>query len=235
MRLDKALADAGHGTRSELKSAIRQGRVTVDGQVVKDSACAVSPEIQTVLLDGMDIDWQPFYTLMLHKPSGVVSSTDEPGEITVLDILPARWKRVGLFPVGRLDKDTTGLLLLTNDGALAHRLTSPNRHTEKKYAVTVEGILTQEHVRMFSEGVRLGDGTLCRPAGLEILAAQEGQSTALVTLREGKYHQIKRMIAACGGHVTGLHRFSVKGLELDEGLKLGDWRKLTNDELNMLA
>ena len=233
MRLDKALADTGQGTRSDVRALIRQGRVTVDGQAVREPALHVSPAEQAIFLDGRDIDWQPSYTLMLHKPEGVVSSTDEPGQRTVLDLLSPRFRRLGLFPVGRLDKDTTGLLLLTSDGALAHRLMSPVHHVKKRYAVTVAGALTPAHIRRFAEGVTLADGTRCRPAVLEVVASGEN-SEGIVILREGKYHQIKRMMAACGLHVLALHRLSVGALKLDTALLPGDWRKLTSEELLVL-
>lgn len=232
MRLDKALVHAGQGSRSEMRGAVRAGRVTADGMVVTDPARAVFPEQgQTICLDGTDIGWKPFYTLMMHKPAGVVSSTSEPGLVTVVDLLPPVWKRRGLFPVGRLDRDTTGLLLLTTDGALSHSLMSPERDVGKRYFVTVETPLRAEMADAFARGVTLGDGTVCRPAGLEIVSPTE----AVVTLREGKYHQVKRMMAACGCPVIALHRQSVGALPLDPELVPGGFRELSEAELASLT
>ena len=222
MRLDKAIGHAGHGSRRDIAAWAKAGRICVDGVVCKNAAVAVDPLTQSVTLDGQDIDYQEFYHIILHKPQGYVSSTEDPRDKTVLELLDERHRRMAPFPVGRLDKDSTGLLLLTTDGALAHRLLAPSKHVDKVYYVTVDGLLRPDMVGRFAVGVTLGDGTLCRPAGLEILSLTE----ARVTLREGKYHQIKRMMAACGVTVTALHRHSMGSLMLPEDLEPGAWRRV---------
>lgn len=226
MRLDRILAEAGWGSRKDMQTAIRRGRVTVNGTAETRPEKNADPRLDSVLIDGEDIDWRERYYIMMNKPLGVVSSTDEPGERTVIDLLPERYISMGLFPAGRLDKDATGLLLLTNDGALAHKWLSPKNHVDKRYIVTVEGMISQETVRSFVEGVVLGDGTACLPAKLEILEERK----ALVTLREGKYHQIKRMMAANGCHVTAIHRISMGPLQLDDSLDYGGWKRIEKPE-----
>ena len=226
-RLDKLLADSGTVSRSEAKLLLRAGRVTVDGVVVRDAAEKYDPETATVCVDGEVLSCNARRYLMLYKPGGILSATEDARQPTVLDLLPAQLRRQGLFPVGRLDKDTTGLLLLTNDGAFAHRVISPKQHVPKVYLATVEGSLEPSDVAAFAEGLTLADGTVCLPARLEILRPDLGQ----VTVFEGKYHQVKRMFAARGKHVTALHRVSVGGLELDAALTPGDFRELTGAEL----
>ncbi len=229
-RLDKALADSGRWTRREARLLVRAGRVTVDGV----TACAADEKVGAqacIRVDGETLpSGAPVY-LMLHKPQGVVSATEDGREQTVLALLPDRYRRMGLFPVGRLDKDTEGLLLLTNDGALAHRLLAPRRHVDKTYFVRVEGTLDAADQAAFASGLSLRDGLVCMPAELEILQPPE---TALVTLREGKYHQIKRMMAARGKPVRYLKRLRMGPLTLDEHLSPGAWRELTEGEKNAL-
>ena len=231
-RLDKILAGTGHWSRREVKDLVRAGRVTVNGAV------AGSPEHKydrlglDLRVDGAPIGAEKFVYLMLHKPGGVLSATEDPKQSTVVDLLPEYLRRVGLFPVGRLDKDTEGLLLLTNDGPLGHRLLAPGRHVDKVYFVRVEGTLTAEDAAAFAAGMTLGDGLRCMPAGLERLPEPD---TALVTLREGKYHQIKRMLACRGKPVRYLKRLSMGPLRLDEDLGPGEWRELTAEEIQALT
>lgn len=222
MRLDKALTHAGHGSRREMHAAIRAGRVTVDGLSAVGPDRAVEPDVHAILLDGVDIDWQPFYDLILNKPAGVVSSTDDPRDKTVLDLLPARYRRMELFPVGRLDKDATGLILLTNDGQTAHRLLSPKHHVPKKYLVTVDKDLDDSAADNFSKGIILMDGSVCKPAKLVIYS----KNIALITLFEGKFHQIKRMMAICGYAVEAIHRLSIGGITLPEILEPSDFQRI---------
>lgn len=229
-RLDKILANTGRWSRKEARELVRAGRVTVNGVV------AVSPEekwdpVAQFLVDGMPVSGERLVYLMLHKPAGLVSATEDPRQPTVLELLPEHLKRVGLFPAGRLDKDTEGLLLLTNDGEMAHRLLSPRRHVDKTYFVRVEGALDAADTAAFSAGMTLGDGLVCMPAGLELL---EEANTAIVTLREGKYHQIKRMLASRGKPVRYLKRLTMGPLSLDPALKRGEWRPLTGEELAAL-
>ena len=224
-RLDKRLAATGRWSRKEARELIRAGRVRVDGAVCR------SPEEKTaeeaaVTVDGVEVGpWGPVY-LMLNKPAGVVSSTDEPGERTVLDLLGEAYQNIGLFPAGRLDKDTEGLLLLTNDGPLAHRLLSPRRHVDKVYYVETKGALDEGDAEAVRRGVVLGDGYACLPGELELLPG----GGAYITLREGKYHQVKRMLAARGKPVTYLKRVRFGPLALDESLPKGGWRPLTERE-----
>ena len=226
MRLDKAIAHAGHGSRREAALWIRDGLAAVDGVVTRGPEAAVEPLKQRVTLRGGDIDYAPHYHIMMNKPAGYISSTDDPREHTVMELLDDRRRRLGLFPVGRLDKDATGLLLLTTDGGLGHSLLSPARHVDKEYLVAVEGILTLGMVDRFTQGITLADGEVCRPASLELMTPHTGR----VILREGKYHQIKRMMAALGAHVTAIHRVRMGSLHLDETLSSGQWRVLTDSE-----
>lgn len=225
-RLDKRLAATGRWSRKEARDLIRAGRVEAGGQVCRAPEQKVE-DSASILVDGAPIDGEKLVYLMLHKPAGVVSSTDEPGERTVLDLLPEEFQNRGLFPAGRLDKDTEGLLLLTNDGPLAHRLLSPRHHVDKVYYVEVEGTLDETDVEAAALGVELADGYTCQPAGLKVL---NGGGRAYITLREGKYHQIKRMMAARGKRVIYLKRVAFGPLWLDETLPKGAWRRLTEEE-----
>lgn len=226
-RLDKLLADSGTVSRSEARNLVRAGRVTVDGAVARSVAEKYEPETAMVCVDGAVLSCSARRYLMLYKPEGLLSATEDRRQPTVLDLLPPPLQRQGLFPVGRLDKDTTGLLLLTNDGDFAHRVISPKQRVPKVYQAQVEGSLSPADVQAFAEGLILGDGTRCLPARLEILAPDLGQ----VTVYEGKYHQVKRMFAARGAHVLRLHRQSVGGLHLDPALEPGGFRELRPGEL----
>ncbi len=227
-RLDKILSTAGYGRR-EAKTRIVQGRVTVNGGTVTAPEAKFGPDA-AVAVDGAVLARGHVY-LMMNKPSGVVSATEDARERTVLDLLDEPLRRRGLFPVGRLDKDTTGLLLLTDDGDLAHALTSPRRHAEKVYEVTVSGTLTEADQTALAAGLTLGDGLVCRPAELVLTRRPE---VGLLTLREGKYHQVKRMMACLGKPVTALKRIAMGGVALDETLEPGQWRALTPGERSIL-
>ena len=216
-RLDKIIAGTGKYSRREVKELVRQGRV-----VDADAAC--------LLVDGQSLDCRRYTYLMLHKPAGVLSARVDGRQQTVLDLLPPELRKRDLSPVGRLDKDTEGLLLLTNHGELTHRLLSPRYHVDKVYYARVEGVLTAADTAAFAGGMVLADGLECLPAGLELLSPQE----ALVTLREGKFHQVKRMLAACGKPVTYLKRLSMGPLRLDEGLAPGAFRPLAEGEIHTL-
>lgn len=224
-RLDKILANTGRWSRKEAHELIRAGRVKVEGEV-KLRREEKFPESALLEVDGETISGQRLVYLMLNKPAGLVSATDDPREATVLSLLPEHLRRIGLFPAGRLDKDTVGLLLLTNDGPLAHGLLSPRRHVDKTYLVRVNGVLDEEDEAAFQAGMTLADGLQCLPARLE----RRSDNEALVTLREGKYHQIKRMCAARGKPVTFLKRLTFGSLVLDESLEEGAWRPLTEAE-----
>ena len=230
-RLDKILASTGRWSRREVKELVRAGRVTVNGTAARSPEEKYRREDLTLLVDGKSVLCERYTYLMLHKPAGLVSATEDPRQATVLDLLPEHLRKIGLFPAGRLDRDTEGLLLLTNDGALAHDLLSPRKHVDKTYFVRVEGRLDQSDAEAFQSGMTLGDGLVCLPAGLALLEAPD---EALVTLREGKYHQIKRMLAARGKPVRYLKRLAMRPLALDQTLEKGQWRPLEEEELTQL-
>lgn len=226
-RVDKLLGSTGRWSRREVKDLIRQGRAAADGRTVARPEEKVDPGTVRLTVDGEAVDCSPYVYVMLHKPAGILSATVDACQPTVLDLLPEELRRRDLFPVGRLDKDTTGLLLLTDDGPLAHRLLSPRRHVDKVYLAEVDGRVELGDVRALEAGMVLAGGLRCLPAGLEPLG--DG-STCLVTLREGKYHQVKRMLAARGKPVISLHRLSMGPLTLDKTLKPGEWRFLRPQE-----
>ena len=232
MRLDKFLADMNAGTRSELKRDIRKGLVTVGGSVVKDPGKNVEPLTDEVCYRGRKIKYETFVYYMLNKPAGLISATDDKRMKTVIDILPDDRRR-DLFPVGRLDKDTEGLLLITNDGELAHRLLSPKHHVDKKYYARIRGVVTCEDALAFARGMTLADFT-CMPADLVIEKSGE-ISEVLVTVREGKFHQIKRMFEALDKEVIYLKRLEMGSLILDAELAPGEFRRLTEEELRNLC
>lgn len=227
-RLDKLLAATGRWSRREVKGLVKAGRVLVDGVPAAAPEQKLDPDRSRVLVDGEEAVFREFTYVMLNKPAGVLSATEDARQETVLDLLPPELRRRGLFPVGRLDKDSEGLLLLTNDGDLAHRLLSPKYHVDKVYYIRTDAPLTEEDRAAFAGGVLLADGTECLPAGLELLG--DGRE-ALVTLHEGKFHQIKRMIASRGAAVCRLKRLSMGTLVLDEGLCPGGFRLLTEEEV----
>ena len=222
MRLDKLLGDMGIASRSELKQMIKRGRVTVDGRAVTAPETKVDSEGSSIALDGEELRYKSFRYYMMDKPAGVLSATEDGRQKTVLDLVSPEMRRMGLFPVGRLDKDTSGLLLLTNDGDFAHRVISPKSGIEKRYYARVEGKLDETDREAFRQGLILGDGTECLPAKLELL----GEGECLVTVMEGKYHQVKRMLASRGAPVKQLRRLSIGGLVLGNELTAGSWREL---------
>ena len=225
LRLDRMLVTLGKGSRSEMQKAIRGGRVRVNGDVQRDPSAQVAEDAE-ILLNGEKLDTRLTRHVMLHKPAGLLTAARDKKQPTVMDLLPAEYAAIGCMPVGRLDKDTEGLLLLTDDGELAHRLLSPKYHVDKRYFARVDGPLDQADVDAFAAGMTLGDGLMCLPAGLEPLA----EGTCIVTLREGKFHQVKRMLAARGAPVLYLKRLSMGPLTLDAELPIGGWRELTAEE-----
>lgn len=224
MRLDKLLGLLGVATRSESKALLKAGRVRVNGERVRDGAFSV-PDAAEITLDGQPLDIRVDRWVMFHKPLGVLTAAEDRRQTTVMDLLPPVYRSLGCMPVGRLDKDTTGLLLLTTDGELAHRLISPGRHVDKVYDARVAGELTQADADAFAAGIALKDFTAL-PARLEILAPNVGR----VTVREGKYHQVRRMFGALGKPVEELKRLRFGPLALDEALSPGDYRELTKEE-----
>ena len=237
MRLDKFLVACAVGSRTEVKNFLKAGRVTVNGKKEKSAKLQIDEERDEILFDGQVLEYEEFVYYMMNKPKGVISATEDPKHRTVLDLLDDIAQSKEVFPVGRLDIDTHGLLLLTNDGQLAHALLSPKRHVDKTYQAQVKGIMAQEDVEIFADGIPLKDFT-CQPAKLEILStdAEKNQSQIRVTIAEGKFHQVKRMVAYCGKEVVDLQRLTMGTLVLDENLERGEWRRLTKEELeNLLA
>lgn len=227
-RIDKLLASTGRWSRQEAKALIKAGRVLVDGIPAGRGEQKADPSVSRILVDGADLGWQAHTYVMLNKPAGVLTATEDARQRTVLDLLPEDLRRRGLFPVGRLDKDTEGLLLLTDDGELAHRLLSPKKHVDKVYYARLDQPLAPADCAAFEEGVVLADGARCRPALLQLLG--DGRE-ALITLREGKFHQVKRMTASRGAAVVYLKRLSMGPLALDEALTPGSFRYLTAEEV----
>ena len=234
MRLDKYLCETGFGTRSQVKDLLKKGQVMVNGEVVKKPELKINETTDQILCQGKKASYQKNIYLMLHKPAGVVSATEDNREKTVLDLVRPEDRKNGLFPVGRLDKDTEGLLLLTDDGELAHRLLSPKKHVDKTYYAKIDGQVTEEHVKQFREGLDIGDEKKTLPAVLTILLSGP-VSEIEVTIHEGRFHQIKRMFEAVGCKVTYLKRLSMGSLVLDETLPLEEYRPLTEAELEGLT
>lgn len=232
LRLDKYLADMGIGTRSEIKLWIRKGRVKVNGQLCTKPENKVSIQTDEILFDDAKVNYIDYVYYMLHKPAGVVSATMDNVSKTVLDLIHDK-KGKDLFPVGRLDKDTEGLLLITNDGDLAHQLLSPKKHVDKLYYAKINGKVTIDDQKKFSEGIDIGEEKITLPAKLKILKSDQ-MSEIELTIQEGKFHQVKRMFEAVGKEVIYLKRMSMGGLYLDPELTPGEYRELTAEEINYL-
>ena len=254
MRLDKFLSDMNRGTRKELKEKIKKGSVTVNGQACSDPGQAVT-DTDEIVFDGKIVKYYKYEYYMMNKPWGVITATEDHRQKTVLDILGSD-RRKDLFPVGRLDKDTVGLLLITNDGKLSHRLLSPKKHVDKEYYALIDGKITEKEIAAFKKGVRIEDDFTALPAELELLTyrnkavendflclrkskapksdLQDGVSEIRVTIREGKFHQIKKMFHACGKEVIWLKRIRMGKLVLDSDLKEGEYRRLTEKESALL-
>ena len=231
-RLDKYITSRGTLSRKEVQKLIKSGAVTVSGEVCRQTDRKVG-ESDAVCVNGQAVDTEKFIYIMMNKPAGVVSATEDKRDKTVLDILPEEFKRPGLFPAGRLDKDTEGLLIITNDGDLAHRMLSPKKHVEKQYVAELDGEITEETVRKFENGIVLVDGTKCMPAKLKN-GLNNDKNVGIVTICEGKFHQVKRMFAACGLKVVHLQRISIGNLYLDGKLPIGCCKSLTNLEINQI-
>lgn len=251
LRLDKFLADMGVGTRSEVKKLLKYGFITINGQKAKDPAEKVDPEKDKITFKNQEITYQKYFYYMLNKPAGCVSATRDGLSETVIEFLKNEPTR-DLFPVGRLDKDTEGFLLITNDGMLAHNLLSPKKHVDKTYYAFVDHELTSDEIQQFSKGIDIGDETPTLPAGLEEMSNEDAQnilkdatksamedfyfkSAYKVTLKEGRYHQIKRMFEHFGSKVTYLKRVSMGALKLDKNLLPGEYRQLTEKEIETLS
>lgn len=235
MRLDKYLSECTEKTRSQVKALVKKGLVTVDGVPAKSPDMKIDETSSAVTMDGKTLSYEKYVYYMLNKPEGYVSATNDNLHKTVIDLLSGENTR-DLFPVGRLDIDTVGLLLITNDGALSHDLLSPAKHVAKTYEAILDGIVTDEDITMFKTGVDIGEEKLCKPATLKVVDIDEnkGHSRVHITITEGKFHQIKRMANAIGMDVLFLKRLSMGSLVLDPALAPGEYRRLTEDELNSL-
>lgn len=235
MRLDKFLVVCAVGSRTEVKNFLKAGRVTVNGKKEKSAKLQINEETDEICFDGQKLEYEEFVYYMMNKPQGVISATEDPKHKTVLDLLDDYARAKEVFPVGRLDIDTHGLLLLTNDGKLAHALLSPKHHVDKTYLAQINGVMTDADVETFAQGVPLKDFT-CQPAKLELVSVdtEKEESLVRVTIAEGKFHQVKRMVAYCGKEVVDLQRLTMGTLTLDEDLKRGVWRRLSKEELEGL-
>ncbi|MCL2365638.1 MAG: rRNA pseudouridine synthase [Oscillospiraceae bacterium] len=221
IRLDKLISDSGMYTRNESHVLVKSGRVSIAGCIAISPTEKVDPDIHEVKIDHKQLVYRKFVYIMMNKPQGFVSATEDRHEQTVIALLDEKYQKLGLFPAGRLDKDTEGFLLLTNDGDFAHRITSPNKHINKQYFAQIDGDVTDADIDLFSKGLKLADGTFCRPSVLE-----RTDGGVYLTLSEGKYHQVKRMLAAIGKPVKYLKRISIGGLMLDDALKPGQYKEI---------
>ena len=230
IRLDKYLADMGIGTRSRIKKEIRSGQVIVNGKPICRPELKINTDQDEVLFQGEPVTYEEYEYYMLNKPAGVISAASDRQETTVVDLIKDR-KRDDLFPVGRLDKDTEGLLIITNNGELAHRLLSPKKHVDKVYFAKVKGIVTEDDIECFAQGLDIGDEKPTLPAELVICSSDE-ISGILLTIREGRFHQVKRMFQAVGKEVVYLKRLRMGPVTLDDSLKPGEYRRLTEEEVD---
>ena len=235
LRLDKFLWETGFGTRSQGKEMLKNGPVTGKGVAAKKPEQKIDEHKDQITCQGKIASYEKYVYYMLHKPAGVLSATEDKREKTVLDLLKSEDRRDGIFPVGRLDKDTEGFLLLTDDGDLAHRLLSPRKHVDKTYYAKIAGSVTEAHIERFREGLDIGDEKKTLPAMLEILASEPETSEIRITIHEGRFHQVKRMFEAVGCKVTYLKRLSMGAVALDETLAPGDYRPLNEKERELLG
>lgn len=233
-RLDKILGNLGYGSRKEVKASCKNGEVVVDGEVIKDSATKIDPETAIIEVNGERVMYRKYIYLLLNKPAGVVSATFDNYDETVIDLLDPEYQVFEPFPVGRLDKDTVGFLLLTNDGALNHKLISPKNHVDKVYYAEIDKPVDERDIESFKKGIVIDDGYKCMPGNLEIISSTEDGSEVLVTIQEGKFHQVKRMFEALDKSVVYLKRVKFGPMELDETLEEGEYRELTQAEIDIL-
>jgi 16S rRNA pseudouridine516 synthase len=233
LRIDKMLANLGYGSRKEVKQLLKGGSIKVNDEIVKNAKVQIDPEKDTVTLNDEVIEYKEFIYLIMNKPQGVISATEDGIEKTVIDLLEMDDAVYSPFPVGRLDKDTEGLLVITNDGQLAHQLLSPKKHVPKTYFAVIDREVTEEDIQAFGQGVTLDDGYVTKPGELKIIKSGI-QSDIELTITEGKFHQVKRMFEAVGKRVVYLQRISMGPLKLDESLELGEYRDLTDKEVDQL-
>ena len=233
-RLDKVLSNLGYGSRKEIKGIVKKKLVEIDGVIATDSAMQLDPEKAVIKVDGEIVKYRKYIYLMMNKPDGVVSATFDNYDETVIDLLEVDYQVFDPFPVGRLDKDTVGLLLLTNDGELNHRLISPKYHVDKVYYAQINKSVNEEDVKAFEKGIVLDDGYECMPARLEIISSDDDGAEVYVTIQEGKFHQVKRMFESREKSVVYLRRIKFGSLVIDENLEEGEYRELTEEELSYL-
>lgn len=233
-RLDRVLGNMGVGTRKEIKLMAKKGRITINGSVVKDSGVHINTDSDVVEVDGVRVQYREYIYLLMNKPAGLVSATEDAREETVVSLLEPEDAVFDVFPVGRLDKDTEGLLVLTNDGRLAHEVLSPKHHVPKTYYARIQGVVNNENVKAFSAGIELEDGYVCLPGDLTILGQENGSSEIELTIYEGKFHQVKRMFEAVGKPVTYLKRIRMGNLTLDDNLVPGTYREMDEEDLSLL-
>ncbi len=232
-RIDKILASQGTLSRRDVKDIIKKGRVTLNGTVLKDSGAKVDLNVDVVAVDGEIVTLKKHIYIMMNKPQGVVSASDSETDKTVVDLVPPELYRKGLFPAGRLDKDTTGFVLITDDGDFAHKILSPKNHIFKTYLARLDHTLSSDDIKLLESGITLGDGTTLKEAKLEII--EQGDNPLIkIMICEGKYHQVKRMFAAAGNKVISLHREKMGNLTLDSSLKAGECREITAEELEKI-
>ena len=236
MRLDKFLANSGIGTRKEVKEILKNKKISVNDAFVKDGKIQIDEEKDIVKYQDKIIYYKPFVYIMMNKPAGVISATEDNHHKTVIDLLNNEYRTYDIFPVGRLDIDTEGLLLLTNDGVLSHNLLSPKKHVDKKYYVKIANSLSDDDIKMLENGIKLEENFVTKKAKVEIICnnSEKNENLAYITISEGKFHQVKRMFKAVNNEVLYLKRVKMGSLSLDEKLKLGEYRELTEEELNNL-
>lgn len=227
MRIDKLLTATGAASRSEAAKAAKRGEILLNGAVIKKCDIHVNPDVDVIVFRGERISYKKFVYILLNKPEGYVSATDDPNEKTVLELLPEKYRKLGLFPCGRLDKNTVGLIIITNDGEGAHFLLSPKRHVDKTYRFKCETPLSQTDVKRLEDGITLEDGYVTKDARISL---DDDRQSGMITITEGKYHQIKRMFIAVNNKITYLERISFGTIKLDENLARGEWRELTESE-----
>lgn len=233
-RIDKILSNLGHGTRKEVKALLKKGKVEIDGVIASDSAMKVDPDKAVIKVSGEEIRYRKYIYLTMNKPAGVISATVDNHDETVIGLLDEQYQAFKPFPIGRLDKDTVGLLLITNDGELNHKLIAPKNHVDKVYYAEINRPVDEKDVNAFKRGIEIDGGYKCMPAILEVLKADENGSEVMVTIQEGKFHQVKRMFESVDKQVVFLRRISFGPLKLDESLSEGQYRELSEEEINLL-
>ena len=231
MRIDKFISEQAGVSRSDAKTLIKKGQVLINGAAVKSADAKIDPENDKIVINGKEIFYREFMYIMLNKPDGIVCATRDGLSSTVLELLPPEFRRKGLFPAGRLDKDTEGFVFITDDGALAHKMLSPKNHVEKEYVVTLEKDAEERYIQIFADGMTIDGDEKCLPASLTFT---ENKRVVKLILHEGKYHQVKRMMEAVGNKVTHLKRIRMGGIELDPALSAGECREITKEELDRL-